>query len=461
MQKSGCSSISILGQGTFNIVYKVVFSDGTEVAISIPEGDAHPFNPAMKLSEIATMAFVRESGLYPDVPVPQVYAYDITSANSAGTPYTIMELMKGRQLAELHAVRDDCYLTGWDSMSLDDQMVVVQSMARLQASLSQPVPFESIGCLTFSEGGTVVGPLFVGWDTFREAPYQGGPFKSLHDVWISFLSNEFRRAVLEWQTLETEQIAKHPHEPKSTPHEFVELFKLFFALIPQFAPPDLHLPLALHHPDLALRNILFDDNDLSKVTGLLDWSGSQIFPMILCAHRPDDLHSIHDDPVSRPGDPYEDWSTVPHNWVDIRKGPIWPIWLDADGIYSPTNFRVRGMATIRRFYLRGWFDSWFLARALDLGTIERTFPVASLFDEATFYLKFHEVLTGGWVSWVRHSAWIRETFRRVQRFGARGGAIVVGPNVYMASVRRPKTLNLALLEERRSGDDMPHRRDHL
>ncbi len=407
------------------------------------------------------MAFVRESGLYPDIPVPQVYGYDTTFANGANTPYTIMEVMKGRRLADIHEVQDRQHLSGLDAMCIEDQMAVAKSLGRLQASLSRPVPFERVGCVNFAEGGFDVGPLFVGRDMFGRGAYHAGPFKSLYDLWISFLDNEFRRSVLEWQTLETEQLAQGIHDPSSTPQEFVELFKMLSSLIPQFAPPKTYLPLALYHPDVALRNILFDDHDLSKITALLDWSGSQILPLILCARRPGDLHTEYDDPVLRPGYAHEEWRTVPYDWISMHKGPIWPIWEDEDGIFSPSEFRVRGTAMIRRFYLRGYFDAWFRERALDLGGIERTFPAATLFDEASFYLKFHEVLTGGWVSWVRHADWIRETFRRVQQLGPKEGAIVVGPNVYLASICRPKRLNLALLEERRSGDDMSHRRDHL
>lgn len=169
-----------------------MFSDETEVATSIPAGAGRrQFNPDVKMSEIATMAFVRESGLYPDIPVPQVYGYDTTFANGANTPYTIMEVMKGRRLADIHEVQDCQHLSGLDAMCIEDQMAVAKSLGRLQASLSQPVPFERVGCVNFAEGGFDVGPLFVGRDTFGQGPYHVGPFKSLYDIWISFLDNEF------------------------------------------------------------------------------------------------------------------------------------------------------------------------------------------------------------------------------------------------------------------------------
>ncbi|KAG5725773.1 hypothetical protein E4T56_gene6906, partial [Termitomyces sp. T112] len=65
------------------------------LAASISCYDKDNFNPEAKRSEISTMSFVRESGLYPDVPVPKVLAFDLTFTNPACAPYVLMEVVPG------------------------------------------------------------------------------------------------------------------------------------------------------------------------------------------------------------------------------------------------------------------------------------------------------------------------------------------------------------------------------
>lgn len=101
LSKPSCKSIQHLGRGTYNNVYRLVFTDDTEIAASVPVHDEEDFNPQAKLSEIATMQFVRTSGLYPDIVVPQVYAWDITFTNPVGAPYVLMDVIRGRNLNKL------------------------------------------------------------------------------------------------------------------------------------------------------------------------------------------------------------------------------------------------------------------------------------------------------------------------------------------------------------------------
>ncbi|KAJ8582362.1 hypothetical protein M405DRAFT_570589 [Rhizopogon salebrosus TDB-379] len=81
LSKPACQSIQFLGRGSYNTVYKLDFADGTEIAAGVSVDHDEGFNPQAKLSEIATMQFVRTSGLYPDIVVPQVYAWDVTFTN--------------------------------------------------------------------------------------------------------------------------------------------------------------------------------------------------------------------------------------------------------------------------------------------------------------------------------------------------------------------------------------------
>ena len=75
--------------------------------------------------------------------------------------------------------------------------------------------------------------------------------------------------------------------------------------------------LALYHPNLSLRTILFCEKDLtnpgSKLPGI-DWGGAQILPLIFTAHFPDLMPTI-DYPYEKQDHchPDEDWQTVPHD----------------------------------------------------------------------------------------------------------------------------------------------------
>ncbi|RDB26747.1 hypothetical protein Hypma_005363 [Hypsizygus marmoreus] len=89
-----CMSISF-DRGSFNHVYKLVFTDDTHIAASVSNHDGEDFNPEAKRSEIETMRFVRESGLYPDIPVPREYAFDTTFDNPAGALYILMDVLQG------------------------------------------------------------------------------------------------------------------------------------------------------------------------------------------------------------------------------------------------------------------------------------------------------------------------------------------------------------------------------
>ncbi|KAG5331649.1 hypothetical protein C0989_007735, partial [Termitomyces sp. Mn162] len=171
-----CVSISLLGKGSFNTAYKLVFSNDTEVAASISCYDKDNFNPEAKRSEISTMSFVRESGLYPDVPVPKVLAFDLTFTNPACAPYVLMEVVPGVTVELEDNKPNDADAT---SKSHARELALVKALANLQASLSKPVPFDKIGSIaTDTDGKYVVGPLME-----MDQECWDGPFESIQDFW--------------------------------------------------------------------------------------------------------------------------------------------------------------------------------------------------------------------------------------------------------------------------------------
>ncbi|KAF8532028.1 kinase-like domain-containing protein [Gautieria morchelliformis] len=421
--QASCTSISLLGRGSYNTVYKLAFSDSSSYAVSVPHDDEEDFVPAAKQSEIATMSFVRNSGLYSEIPVPQVYSWDLTFTNLAGAPYVVMEYIDGIRLDQVK----DGFLWGLDTMSPTEQLSVVKGMAKLQASLSKPVPFDQIGSLTQNNDGSfAVGELGTG------GALLGGPYKTVSHLWRTLLEHQVLHALEEWHSLETEQLSQSMSEPHATPQQFSQVLQLLSALIPYFIPPTPYTPLVLHHPDIALRNILFDPEDHSKVIGILDWGGAQILPLMLTAQFPGDLNSEGGDPCTRPDYPDENWCTVPHDWTCFGDTSKWPAVYKSKN--EPVDLRIRARAMIKRYYLRQCFSASYVEQMAEMHQ-DHNLARATLFADAPYYLKFHEVLSGSWMGWIKHEAWIKETYWRLLVLGPKPGAVVIGPNTYRGSAK--------------------------
>jgi hypothetical protein len=445
LSKPACKSIEFLGYGTYNNVYKLVFADGSEIAASVSKDDDEDFNPQAKLSEIATMQFVRTSGLYPDIPVPQVYAWDVTFTNPVGAPYVLMDVIRGQQLDDLE--NDETGLHGLNAMSEVQQLAVTKTLSKLQSALSAPVQFDKIGSITFDdEEKFVVGPFFT-----LSLQNLGGPYQSITDFWRAQLEHEILHALKEWSRLESDQLSQSFREPKCTPQEFSELFQLLSSLIPHFVPPPSYLPLSLHHPDLALRNVLFHPTDHTKIVGVIDWSGAQILPLMFTAQFPTDYISTGDDPCEREGIPDEDWRTIPHDWTSFGDSSKWSKPIGANG--KLIDKTIRGSAMIKQYYLRQHFGACFAQENHDRYG-DYNLGRAMLFAHAQYYLKFHEIMKHGWVAWVSHAKWIRETYWRINagKQDLRDPALIVGPNVYRSSMET-SVFDLSIFEEQSSEID--------
>lgn len=424
LSKPTCQSIQLLGKGSCNTVYKLVFADDTEIAASV--------------------SFVRASSSYPGIQVPEVHTCESTFYNPAGAPYVFMDVIHGRKVDDL--INDDNKLRGLDGMSNVQQLATIKALAKLQSALSAPVPFDKIGSITPDYKGFTLGPLF----TITQQNLRG-PYESLVDFWRARLEHVMLHSLREWSSLETEQLSQSLSEPKCTPQTFSELYQLLSSLMHHFVPPSSYLPLVLHHPDLALRNVFFDPTDDTKIVGLIDWGGAQILPLILTAKFPDDLNSTGEDPCERPGIPNEGWNTVPHDWTSFGDTSKWPNAFR--GPNDQVDLTIRASAMIKRYYLRQHFGVCFAQENYDrYGDCD--LGRAMLFAHAPYHLKFHEIVTGGWTSLVDHAEWIRETYWRLHALkkDGRSAALIVGPNVYRSSVEK-SVLDLNTFEKQVSEDE--------
>ncbi|KAF4597867.1 hypothetical protein EYR38_006259 [Pleurotus pulmonarius] len=408
-----CVRISLLGRGSYNTVYKLQFSDGTQLAASVSKSPSEKFNPSAKQSEIATMKFVRESGLFPDVPVPKIHAWDTTFSNLAGAPYVLMDIVPGVNLADTRGP-EPRGLRGLDYLGYEQQDKVVKALAVLQASLSRPLPSE------LTKIGSIALVDLQGKPQYNVGPFVtsraclGGPFTSMQDVW---------RAKLEYEALYTvEQRASldnsSPPEPACTPETFAELYQQLSSLIDHLRIPARYSRLVLHHPDLALRNVLFDPDTL-KITGVIDWAGAQILPLVLTATYPDDLLSAYDRPFTHPDvpkNPYPDcWSCIPFDWTHPPPESYPAAFIGPD---MPADFRPLVGALVRRVTLRARFAAYFDEEMRKRGYSDSS--LATLFSDAQEYLRFNETLFRGWYGWMDHERWIKSSYERVQSSRKKG-----------------------------------------
>lgn len=241
---------SLFTYGFNNVVLEVSFSDHVYwIAkiqhISVDESEASE-NAMDLLSEIVTMRTVKERT---SIPVPQVFAYDISRSNSVGYPYILMEHIDGQALGgPLVSEVPPRYL-----------LKVARQLAEIFFEL-HGLTFDRLGRLWCGENG------------------DGAP-----EIIPLSLDNEPEPDAVHWTSLEwfykhrqenNRQVLKlHPHDPEwrtacwvlktAVPHIIIE--------------PRVHGPFPLCHADLHHGNLLFDDD--YNLKGVIDWSQAQTVPL--------------------------------------------------------------------------------------------------------------------------------------------------------------------------------------
>ena len=108
---------------------------------------------------------------------------------------------------------------------------------------------------------------------------------------------------------------------------------------------------------------------------------------------------------------------------------------------------------IKQYYLRQHFGACYAQENHDRYG-DYNLGRAMLFAHAQYYLKFHEIMKHGWIAWVIHAKWIRETYWRINagKQDLRGPALIVGPNVYRSSMET-SVFDLSIFEEQSSEID--------
>ncbi|KAJ3535005.1 hypothetical protein NMY22_g6684 [Coprinellus aureogranulatus] len=429
-----CTSISFLGSGTFHYVYQLRFTDGTRLAASVTNDGEGSFSPNSFKSEIATMKFVRESGLYPGVPVPEVHAWDATFQNLVGAPFVLMDVVEGVHIDSASFDKESEHgrlVTRFDILPAVQQRAIVKALARLQASLSKPLPYDRLGAMVLdptAPGGYAFGPILGddpdGVSSEDKNARRRESINSVQELWYAHLENQMDYALEHWCSLENDVVTVAGMPIRLSPQMFSDAYQKITALVPHFIPPKPYDTLVLHHPDIAFRNVFFDKESLAsgspKITGVIDWSGAQIRPLMLTATFPGDLMSNSTTPFAparwgfpeREPHPFADWwLSVPYDWTsfsDVSKHE------KVDG--SKERLTKSVSARIRRYHLRTHFSACYASQMYELHG-DKDLARSTLFSDATYYLKFDEVVRSDVWAWGSYTPWIDETYWRLRTLG--------------------------------------------
>lgn len=476
--------LRVTGRGSHNSLYRLAFSDLTECAASISNSPPQFFSQQIKLSEIATMQYLYSSPLY-NIPIPEVYSWDLSFSNPVGAPYVLREVSPGMNMAE-----DGKFYR----LSSQDKMKIIKELALVQAELSQPSEFNQIGSIYRQTDGKdefYVGEIisaFVGENFGGEGGPSKGPYSSMPEMWQSRLERETLLAIHNWSSLSSDSAITSQSPPSlANPQHFGEVLQLLSGLTNLFAPPKELAALCIHHSDLAIRNVLFDDQTL-KITGVIDWEFACVVPLVITGRFPNDLgwegnefahslgklgdsgelwnHHYYDwtslegvtppppsSPVPDAGIAYEanqvedylmnHYSNSMHSFSDdsrlmndpnIQSPPSPPLPAPPTSRTSQRDLDVRASRLVELFYLRKYYASC---------VASRDFALTRLFIDSVAYIKFNELVMGGCEKWFSGVEWIREVFWRFETLEGtqveslrRGKAVVKVPEIFLEKVHR-------------------------
>lgn len=223
-------------------------------------------------SMIVTMDFV---STHTSLPVPAIHHWSSNCDNEFGRPYIIMDAAKGNSLYELQSAGFDLdEIVGKLSSFVDQWALYIAELSALQ--------FEQIGSLASDpEGDVVVGPLLNSFNIRNASSLEDddcrGPFNSVADYFVtgSYLICE---AVRGDKTNSALTYQKFLHS------------KLIESLLPFYVDPTLlNGPFVLSHIDFDLQNILVDETNNFKITGIVDWDLAAVLPLQSHLRVPDIL----------------------------------------------------------------------------------------------------------------------------------------------------------------------------
>ncbi|KDR84192.1 hypothetical protein GALMADRAFT_205913 [Galerina marginata CBS 339.88] len=278
---SKCTDMVVIGEGTFNRIFRLSFDTADDIIARIPFPNSGP-RSLLTRSEVATMEFVRTRlGAH----VPRVLAWNACPDNDVGCEYIIMEECAGDVLAKRLDIASDSSRYIFD---------ITEILSQLSA-----IPFSQYGSIYFTEDvepSLRSIPLYaegeksdVCSERFRIGPsvdrrfYRGerarmdidrGPWKDIHSYIEAAVDCEIK-----W-------IEAHSNSPSAqkqlgarhTAAQHISLLNQWLSLAPAVLPSPEYCQPTLSHPDLHAANIFVNDESMS-VTGIIDWQGACVRPL--------------------------------------------------------------------------------------------------------------------------------------------------------------------------------------
>ncbi|KAF8309858.1 kinase-like domain-containing protein [Amanita rubescens] len=214
--KVSCIASTSPRAGSYNIVYKLSFSDGIQWAIRIPaEGDVRkPSRVRSFYLDIVTQRFISSRM---SIPIPRIHYWSLDSSNILSRPFVIMDFIPGTNLSKLWNDRN--WITDQKREKIFEQ--IAGWMTELSA-----LEFDQIGCLDWDEASG------------------------------------------------THHIVPFPDSRRISDSSILAILQLFLSAL-----PDMTLdgpPFTLCPPDFNSQNVLLDDDGI--VTGIIDWDGVRTLP---------------------------------------------------------------------------------------------------------------------------------------------------------------------------------------
>ena len=224
-------------------------------------------------SMVTTMQYVSE---HTSIPLPAVRHCESTFANPLGRPFVLMDAARGNSLYELDRV-------GMDMEDVIPKLSSFVSQWALYNAELASLRFDRIGSLKRdAKGKTDVDRLctqpnihftsVIGTDKYR------GPFDSVADYFLTMSGLKIRG-------LSSSSDLDNAYSYR----DFLQS-KMIESMLPYYADGSLlNGPFVLSHIDFDIQNILVDEKNGFKITGIVDWDLAAVLPLQSHLRTPDML----------------------------------------------------------------------------------------------------------------------------------------------------------------------------
>ena len=179
--------------GSSNVLFVITFSDDVKWIARFPGYGVSSFGELEArrlLSDIHSKALIRSCT---SIPIPEVFAWDLSRDNPIGVPYHLEAFVEGRSLAER-----------WTGEWLLDELKKMKVLRRIAEHMSQlhSLHFDKIGSLVLGADGTSLNvdamvDMNHSWDMSEDEIWPtaslSGPFGSTKEYLLSMLSDPEER----------------------------------------------------------------------------------------------------------------------------------------------------------------------------------------------------------------------------------------------------------------------------